>query len=67
MALDVFLKTQASSKLHVVSLCHEGWEGGHMDSFFWVCFLFVFFFSFIFISWRLITSQRCSGFCHTLT
>ena len=26
-----------------------------------------FFFSFIFISWRLITSQRCSGFCHTLT
>ena len=27
----------------------------------------VFFFSFIFISWRLITSQHCSGFCHTLT
>ena len=25
------------------------------------------FFSFIFISWRLITSQHCSGFCHTLT
>ena len=24
------------------------------------------FFSFIFISWRLITSQYCSGFCHTL-
>ena len=35
------------------------------------CFLFiffiVFFFSFIFISWRLMTSQHCSGFCHTLT
>ena len=31
-------------------------------------FLFSFlFFSFIFISWRLITSQHCSGFCHTLT
>ena len=29
-------------------------------------FLF-FFFSFIFISWRLITLQYCSGFCHTLT
>ena len=29
-------------------------------------FLFLFF-SFIFISWRLITSQHCSGFCHTLT
>ena len=28
-------------------------------------FLF-FFFSFIFISWRLITLQHCSGFCHTL-
>ena len=30
------------------------------------CLLF-FFFSFIFISWRLITLQHCSGFCHTLT
>ena len=29
-------------------------------------FLF-FFFSFIFISWRIITLQYCSGFCHTLT
>ena len=28
--------------------------------------LFVFF-PFIFISWRLITLQYCSGFCHTLT
>ena len=28
---------------------------------------FSFSFSFIFISWRLITSQHCSGFCHTLT
>ena len=26
-----------------------------------------FFFSFIFISWRLFTLQYCSGFCHTLT
>ena len=30
-------------------------------------FLFYFIFSFIFISWRLITLQYCSGFCHTLT
>ena len=30
--------------------------------------ILVFFFpSFIFISWRLITLQYCSGFCHTLT
>ena len=28
---------------------------------------FKIFFSFIFISWRLITLQYCSGFCHTLT
>ena len=28
---------------------------------------FLFFFSFIFISWRLITLQYCSGICHTLT
>ena len=26
-----------------------------------------FFSPFIFISWRLITLQYCSGFCHTLT
>ena len=32
-----------------------------------LCCFFFFFFSFIFISWRLITSQHCSGFCHTLT
>ena len=33
-------------------------------------FLFIYlsiYFSFIFISWRLITLQHCSGFCHTLT
>ena len=30
-------------------------------------FVELIFFSFIFISWRLITLQYCSGFCHTLT
>ena len=29
-----------------------------------IAFIFIFYF---FISWRLITSQYCSGFCHTLT
>ena len=29
--------------------------------------LSLFFFPFIFIRWRLITLQYCSGFCHTLT
>ena len=28
---------------------------------------YFFFFSFIFITWRLITLQHCSDFCHTLT
>ena len=36
-----------------------------LDSFFPL--LDSFFFSFIFISWRLTTSQHFSGFCHTLT
>ena len=32
------------------------------------CHLYMeFFFLFFFISWRLITLQYCSGFCHTLT
>ena len=31
------------------------------------CTRFFIFFSFIFVSWRLITLQYCSGFCHTLT
>ena len=30
-------------------------------------YLFFYFFPFIFIIWRLITLQYCSGFCHTLT
>ena len=37
---------------------------GHILVLFLVLF---FFFPFIFISWRLITLQYCSGFCHTLT
>ena len=32
-----------------------------------MAFLFTFFFPFIFISWRLIILEYCSGFCHTLT
>ena len=37
------------------------WMNGEKSNF----FSFFFFFSFIFISWRLITSQHFSGFCHT--
>ena len=28
--------------------------------------IYIYIFSFVFISWRLITLQYCSGFCHTL-
>ena len=35
------------------------------DAFFYCCSLTSY--PFIFISWRLITLQYCSGFCHTLT
>ena len=34
---------------------------------FFLAYSFLFFFPFIFISWRLITLQYCSGFCHTLS
>ena len=44
-------------------VCH--WQlGWHHQPYY---FIFIIFFSFIFISWRLITLQYCSGFCHTLT
>ena len=37
-------------------------------NYYYYYFSFIFyFFPFIFISWRLITLQYCSGFCHTLT
>ena len=48
-------------------LCKRSGDHRRM-SFFSLGFLsFFFFFLFIFISWRLITLQYCSGFCHTLT
>ena len=35
--------------------------------FHYIEFIYFIFFPFIFISWRLITLQYCSDFCHTLT
>ena len=43
---------------------NTGYLSIHLGLFF---SFFLFIFSFIFISWRLITLQYCSGFCHTLT
>ena len=33
----------------------------------WIIFIYLFIFPFVFISWRLITLQYFSVFCHTLT
>ena len=54
--------------LHWISLYQIVTKG---SSFKLLCFkpnntFFNLLFSFIYISWRLITSQYCSGFCHTL-
>ena len=48
-----------------VSICT--WKGNTFLYFFFSCYKHVCFFSFIYISWRLITLQYCIGFCHTLT
>ena len=40
---------------------------GTAHLFFFLTLVMFIFFPFIFISWRLITLQYCSGFCHTLT
>ena len=42
-------------------------ECQRIDAFELWCWRRLFFPPFIFISWRLITLQYCSGFCHTLT
>ena len=43
-------------------------SGIHMRYiYFFSLILFIYFFPFISISWRPITLQYCSGFCHTLT
>ena len=56
--------------LHNLGVLH--WEDEPPEHLFFFFFFFLFVFKsffppFIFISWRLITLQYCSGFCHTLT
>ena len=43
------------------------WWGNRSENVFFFCLFCFSFFPFIFISWRLITLQYYSGFCHTLT
>ena len=47
---------------------NEAMDGKELCKFFFFYFYFIIFFNFyFFISWRLITLQYCSEFCHTLT
>ena len=55
----LFLQLHHSSPILSANVWSVPTMGHELSSFF--------FFSFIFISWRLITSQHFSGFCHTLT
>ena len=57
-------KSARQKQNNIVSSHYKEPEGLFFNS---VRIVFLFFFSFILISWRLITLQYCSGFCHTLT
>ena len=63
--LLLILKDDAVKVLH--SICQQIWETQQWPQGLKRSVFFLSFFSFIFISWRLITLQYCSGFCHTLT
>ena len=70
--LSGLLKLFIHIKTGLFSLIHIFWINAlhlicGLQRFYPVCGLFFLFFPIIFISWRLITLQYCSGFCHTLT
>ena len=75
MYLNVNLRFHISSQIFIVSsVIYQVSINTFLLSLFYLniqfstlCSLFFIFFPIIFISWRLITSQYCSGFCHTLT
>ena len=54
-------------KGHVTWVKNKLYLANHWDFSDFFCYHNIIFFPFIFISWRLITLQYCSGFCHTLT
>ena len=79
--MSLFIHWSINIQPHSCLYCEELFKCHHWDEavlaldhrsqhlppfFFFHCCLF-FFFPFIFISWRLITLQYCSGVCHTLT
>ena len=65
-SLTQFLFCRVGIRIFIV--WWQRWNKWIWSSFFFFCSLLIFcFFPFIFTSWRLITLQYCSGFCHTLT
>ena len=66
--LDPMEEEAWQATVHGVAKSWTGLSDFTFTFFFFHHFIFNFnFFPFIFISWRLITLQYCSGFCHTLT
>ena len=63
--VGIDLWTPAASRKPIYNVAE--WVRQNCIFFFSFFFQVFFFFPFIFISWRLITLQYCSGFCHTLT
>ena len=58
MKLEAQKKEEERQEEDVITEKQENHDAGNGKG------IFSFFFSFIFISWRLITLQYCSGFCH---
>ena len=61
LTTEICVDQRATEIKHTICQYIDIYVGLHNPNF------FNFFFSFIFISWRLITLQYSSGFCHTLT
>ena len=67
MNLHWHIITTQSPKFHLEFTLVHSWVWTKIWMILSTIMIIVLFFSFIFTSWRLITLQYCSGFCHTLT
>ena len=66
--MEIILPYKTEVKIKWDTVCKVlGMVAGHSKFCQDIANLFFFNFIFFFISWRLITLQYCSGFCHTLT
>ena len=68
---DINFSALCRSITNITNFSKQVWLNIYRAFYFLFFLLFIYFFKFIFsfsfISWRLITLQYCSGFCHTLT